>query len=490
MKFDLIDSEEHLRRFLYVLISISLCFTGIKIIYAIIVGLNLNHVAGAWITIAMDLSDGIFYRPLFSESIGFGGTRFFPLFPSLHALFIELIDLPIVAGHVVSILSGILLFMGCYMLFRQMKLEPIIIAGLLAMLLCSSSVQLGLSTIRADILPVALNVCGIACFFSKYPARYKILFSALLFVLAFSAKITALNGFVTLLIWLLLNKKNKEAFMLLLFTALGIIIVLGMLYFGTSGRIVSIFNMCSSGGADFHTMLTAPIVFIKTIAGSNFTSLILLIWSFILAIKYRKFLASNIFIIYWLITIMITIFIFGSPGTSYNHLVDISTASILVLGAKESLSKTEIKLSLFRVYSIIIILFIIYNLLLTGPILANQNNKPTTRYPEEIIDLIKQDDSIVIAENPMLPIMANERPYMLDSFMLRLMIQKDTRIRQLTFDSIAEKKYSAIIFDRDPLTNKEWYSKSHFGIKFVNSVVEHYRPRIKRGNYVVYIPKQ
>jgi hypothetical protein len=38
----------------------------------------LTHVEGAWLTCAYDFMHGVFYRPLFS-TLGYGGTRYFPL---------------------------------------------------------------------------------------------------------------------------------------------------------------------------------------------------------------------------------------------------------------------------------------------------------------------------------------------------------------------------------------------------------------------------
>ena len=48
-------------------------------------GNALNHVSGAWMTLADDLAHGTFYRPLEGPAQGYGGTRFFPLAFAIHA---------------------------------------------------------------------------------------------------------------------------------------------------------------------------------------------------------------------------------------------------------------------------------------------------------------------------------------------------------------------------------------------------------------------
>src|SRR5688500_6828141 len=63
---------------------------------------SLNFVSGAWVALARDLSEGIFYRPLAGED-GFGGTRFFPLQFICHAVLIRFGIEPFVAGYVLCI---------------------------------------------------------------------------------------------------------------------------------------------------------------------------------------------------------------------------------------------------------------------------------------------------------------------------------------------------------------------------------------------------
>src|SRR5690349_3712070 len=49
----------------------------------IIQGGYLNHVSGVWATLADDVAHGVVYRPLVSD-LGYGGTRYFPLYFTLH----------------------------------------------------------------------------------------------------------------------------------------------------------------------------------------------------------------------------------------------------------------------------------------------------------------------------------------------------------------------------------------------------------------------
>ena len=161
---------------------------------SIVNGSSLDHVSGAWIAIAMDLRDGVFYRPLFDESVGYGGTRFFPLFFSLIALVSSVLDSPVTSGHIVAVLSGLLLLISCYLFMRRSGVKALFSLALCVLLLSAVSIRFGFQTIRGDILPLALNILGLAIYLDKSLGKKALYLAVLLFVLAFSAKVTAIHG--------------------------------------------------------------------------------------------------------------------------------------------------------------------------------------------------------------------------------------------------------------------------------------------------------
>jgi len=89
----------------------------------------------------------------------------------------------------------------------------------------------------------------------------------------------------------------------------------------------------------------------------------------------------------------------------------------------------------------------------------------------------------------MLPIIANKRPYLLDPFMLRLMIRNNSSIRSSIFDSIDHKEFSAIIFAGDPLKKIHWCFQFPFGYDFIIKIIDNYKVGIKKDKYMVYAPK-
>src|SRR5262245_65670504 len=61
--------------------------------------------AGAFLTLAVDLTHGVFYRPLLDDS-GIGGTRYFPLVFVLNAGLIRLGFSPYIAGDTIALVGA------------------------------------------------------------------------------------------------------------------------------------------------------------------------------------------------------------------------------------------------------------------------------------------------------------------------------------------------------------------------------------------------
>ena len=89
-------------------------------------GNALNHVSGAWMTLADDLSRGTFYRPLLAPELGFGGTRFFPLAFVLHAGLLRLGVPLLAAGYALSTVAGALLLAASFLLLRRLGLRVLV----------------------------------------------------------------------------------------------------------------------------------------------------------------------------------------------------------------------------------------------------------------------------------------------------------------------------------------------------------------------------
>jgi hypothetical protein len=121
---------------------------------------HLDHVSGAWVALAADLRSGVFYRPPFGP-VGYGGTRFFPLFFCLHAAGMAVTGSWRFSGYLLSAISIMLLLSGVYYLLCKLAVERWLCLAGCAAVLAGSSVQDAFLTIREDGLAAALNVWGV-----------------------------------------------------------------------------------------------------------------------------------------------------------------------------------------------------------------------------------------------------------------------------------------------------------------------------------------
>ncbi|MDQ3257976.1 MAG: hypothetical protein M3R15_29515, partial [Acidobacteriota bacterium] len=111
--------NKRLFHLLIVASAVVLFATVICLVSALSQSKGMNHVSGAWASLAVDVADGVFYRPLISES-GYGGTRFMPLQFVLHGFLIKAGGHPVLTGHALSLLSMIALMGGIYCLLGWM----------------------------------------------------------------------------------------------------------------------------------------------------------------------------------------------------------------------------------------------------------------------------------------------------------------------------------------------------------------------------------
>ena len=72
---------------------------------------DLDQVSGIWAAMASDLSHGTFYRPLYSEALGYGGARYFPLHFVLLGELMRFGNI-VTVGHLLDLTALLLLLAG------------------------------------------------------------------------------------------------------------------------------------------------------------------------------------------------------------------------------------------------------------------------------------------------------------------------------------------------------------------------------------------
>ncbi len=448
--------------------------------------------AAVMLSMSADLQHGWFYRPLFGQ-LGYGGTRYFPLYFVLHALLLKL-GIPLLLGaYVLSAAAVVALLAGVYQLLRELRTPPWLAACAAGSLLASVSAQYAIASPHADGLAAALNVWGLAVIAQPNRKRRAITVASILFVLAWSAKMTTIFGLAAAIVWLVVQGARRSAWMLGVQTGCGYLLVAGAMIIASKGRVVEVFRACASGGAGWRQILAAPAAMIGVSRRVD-PSLYLFLWLIVVLcilgmLNGLKRPALDLPTLLFGFTFLVTMMIFGSPGTNFNHLLDLQIACVVVIGiwiTRQS-SVQQRQLGIFA--------------LGLATLLCAQS--PFHRMTTTIVDVearrfsrtveaIGAIDKPILAENAVVPLTAGQLPYVLDPWMVNLLGRRNPGFRQPLIDAVQQKRFGAIVLSMwDPQGDhgRKWYDQESFGTGFVPALFANYQLVATVDDQLIYKPK-
>jgi hypothetical protein len=469
-----------------VMATLALAFTAYRLTVALPRGSQLDHVSGVWTTLALDASRGVFYRPLFAAD-GYGGTRFFPVYFVLHAGLIKLFGHPVATGYALSILSMTSLTAGVFYFLREEEVPPVLAACVAALTLATAPAQLALTTIRGDALPAALNVWGLALTARALRRGGGVLPSGVLFGLAWLAKVTTVFGLLAACLALLLHGRRRSAVVLALI-GLGVFsagLVAAQIVSG--GRFLQTIQACSSGGATPASLALAPLSL--TLSSFNVAPpgfFILALGVVGTCVAWAKGGRRELPTLAFLFTLGVTLFIYGSPGTNYNHLLDLYALGFTAFAVQLGRGRLGWSRGLLAVA--------LLSALLLGSLfsyyLVSDRRDRLSLYAGGA-RTCRGGAGPMLSENPWFPILAGERPFMLDPFMFRLLSLSNPEIGRDLNLKLDGRFFRCVILSKpaEAAGDPDWYVKTHFGPGFMDKLGEDYRVIEEGQGVVVYYPK-
>lgn len=416
---------------------------------------SVNHVAGVWTACALDLVEGVFYRPLVGPE-GYGGTRYMPLFFVLQAGLIRLGLEPVIAGLVLSLSAMGLTCGGAWVLFRRLGGGRLMAGLALAALLSTSAGRWALTSIRADGLALGLAVWGAALALGPGRDRRWWLIVAVLLALSWSAKLTSLWAPAGLLAWLAVSGRRYPAIRLGLWTGLGLAIVAGLTIALSCGRVIEIFRVCAPGGASPGGIAAGPLIMFRTALDQDPAGLAVILAGLaaaVMLVVFRRAGAET-----WLFAAGLgaTVFIFGSPGTDFNHLLtaELTALGCLVAwaGAADSkrgpfLSGSRAALALTSLCCLIGLGGAVHDVINAGTS-RSLTIRPYRAAYARAAGFLAQRPGPILAENSMVPVMAGQRPQVLDCFMLNLIRARRPGSLDPLLKAVAGGGFAALVFNR------------------------------------------
>lgn len=446
--------------------------------------------AGVMIAMAVDLRHGLFYRPLLGL-VGYGGTRYFPLYFVLHTLLLKL-GLPVLLGaYLLSAGATVLVILGTFYFLRELGAEWWLAACSAVALLTSVSTHVALVSPHADGLACALNIWAMVVIARSNPSHRKIFLAAVLFTLAWSAKITTVFGLVAAVVWLMNTGFKRRAWQLCATTCCGYAMVAGVMIVGSRGRFLQVFRACASGGTNWNYIVHAPWLIVASARRNDPT--IFLFFSFALIVLAMDLwtpggaFLQNLPALFFIATIAITVTIFGSPGTNFNHFLDLQVASVILitfwLTKRATLEQKQ--LGVFAL-SLAVLVTLIPQF---HQVVATTEAVHPRRF-QRIVAAIGNTGKPILSENPAIPVVAGQAPYLLDPWMLQMLRKRIPDFGHTLLAGLQSQAFGAVVLCRDPRIEhwQRWYEQESFGPGFVPLLNQNYRLASIVDDQMIYLP--
>jgi hypothetical protein len=463
-------------------------------------GAGLNHSAGVWMGLAMDVAKkGLFYRPLYGPD-GIGGTRYFPLHFVLHGALIRLFGHPVLTGFLITTASSIALLAAMFVLLRRFGVEARFATCVTVLLLANVSAQVGITTIRGDLLPAAFSLWGVVLAFttSRRADRTKLAWAAVCFVLAFSAKPTTVFGAAATAFTLFRGRDRRDAWFLASLTATGYALVLAWMFLGTDGRALASFRSCSLMGARLTDLIHAPIELLTLGAWNDLAVFTVMPVLLLRMHGVRAWLWRDVAFPLFLATSAIMLVVYATPGVWVNHLIDLYVASLVVIAVAVSRGALP--------YNVACVALTVLASLVTFKVAQDLTSWDAIAQDEDFeraLDLAGRSGAPLLAENPLIPILNDEVPVLLDPFALRVIAKAHPDIEAKVRADLAAHRFRAVILTQsDPTTGSGWTRAMHFGEPILQAIADNYTPVATLGTQVnnptlgtyapavVYLPKR
>jgi len=450
---------------------------------------GLNHVSGVWVTQAQDLSDGVFYRPLVSAQ-GYGGTRMMPLHFVLHAAMMRLGVGVITAGYLISLASAIGLTAGMYALLRRLGAGHFFAGACSVFWLGTLSGQFAVTTIRGDILPAAMNVWGLVfCLPSRKEgdSSIKVLYAAAFFALAFVAKLMTLFGFAGAFAALLLQGRKRQAFGLMAATGIEVVFLLALIYVASEGRWLDCMLACATGGGDARGFIHGLLQLLRQGRDQDLFALMMWVTAVAAVFSLKREDFTGVVPLTFLATGAVTATVFGSPGVSFNHLLDLNVIALALVAGQIARSRLQ-GLFAIALLSVLAAMGSVFSMAR----LARTDSTPKHAELLQVVHIIDGTGKPVLSENALVPFFRGERAYMMDPFMFRVLCLGDPSVRLEFLRKLDNRDFAGVVLQYDPRTEdgRSVYGKAHFCEGFAEKVIEKYPEAVKVGGFFVFLPER
>ena len=479
-------------------------------------GSYLSYVSGIWLALGKDLAEGVFFRELIGP-LGYGGTRYFPLFFVLIGAFLAAGVPPLLAGGFASGVAGGLLATGLGRVARALDAPRHVVWLAAAAALAPYFVQQTLFEVRADVLAAALNLWGLSAavplFRGEAPARQKVWPSVAWFTLALAAKITSLTVPGCVAVALLLAGRARVGIRFVAGMAAGSAVFLAVVQAASAGRALGAWRACMFAGSSEGQTLQRLIAG-EFVALARYSHLLAALLGFA-----SLALAAGIFFDWrarqrrtgdgqtrglggralWMPVILFagvsasTALTLSSPGTvPSNQMVEWLGVTVVVV-LWMAAARSEVRLAVSALLALVVCWMAAQDVVRVSQLWNTRAERTTSAVRQAIVERVAKAPGPVLSESALWPVLAGQQPFLLDPFALRVVMASRPDIARDLESRIDARQFPAVIFQVDPTSTKGrgYYENVNFGWPVTARILAHYRFESRPASDVwIYVPKE
>jgi hypothetical protein len=463
----------------------------------------LSHVGGIWLALGRDLASGVFFRELVGP-LGYGGTRYFPLFFVVIGTLLAA-GVPLLASAwLTAAVSGTVLATGLARIARSLGAPRHVVWLAAAAAVAPHFVQQTLFEVRADVLAAGLNLWGLSALVplwrEKPDAGTRTWPAVCWFTLAFSAKVTSLVVPGSAALALILSGRVKAGVRLAVGMSAGALVFLGVVEAASAGRAMLSWRACMfAGGSGAQTLWSLrPESFIDPARSSHLLVAVFALTSVVLvaaiALEWRDrapHAAMTAPIVLFAGVTASTAVTLASPGTvPSNHVVEWLVVAFAAL-AWSAAARRELRLVVSVALACLVAWMSFQDAVRVSGLWRNPPGRSDAAV-RRVVEHIASARSPVLSESPLWPLLAGQRPFVLDPFALRVVMMSRPDIARDLEARLDARYFSSVILQTDPTSvrGRGLYENLHFGPAVASRIVANYRFDSHPASDVwIYVPK-
>jgi hypothetical protein len=440
--------------------------------------------SAVWLALAWDFAHGTFYRPLIS-SAGYGGTRYMPLLFVIYGGLLRTKMDPIAAGMIVMHASVFALAFALYRALRVTGTRRSSAVPLAASVFCTAVYQTYCTDVRSDYLAAALSIAavGSAMRFTREQRTWHLAAAAAACVAAGLTKLTSCAFAASIAAWLLFSRRQRAALLFAAATAVGFGAAFTIANAASSGQLLENLRAMVTAGMTVRDIAAAPIGFLRRIVADPFV------------LGPAGLAAANCWPgvrtrlrslphLYFLSTIAVTVTIFTSPGTVWNHLVDLHAAAVLVVGASMEDSRRLVR----AVYAVLAVIALAIAIPLPGIPSVHRTlvrQGPHGGRPRTVVARLHEEfpapPSRYLSTDPIVPLLHGDRPLLLDAFAMEVFLHAGSEAGRDFRTRVLRHEFDVIIARSDEVRPVR--------SELIRVVTSAYRIEAVREPFVVFRPR-